>query len=413
VLSGGLFILGCAGSPAPGRAAGEKQPPRGFSVTGEWNYSGLSGYAPDKSTLYSNKIGATATWNPGTTSVGPVRISFHVVAHEGGNDPNVKIEIVHSGKTDIKYVDTSQGESLWAELGIFDFVGKGDEYVRLVKVTEKTNTRVSALKFEILDARRPDFVWQTLVLDNPVPYNVATLRWEASPEERIRSVKGGPPDPAKWEITFSDDFNGDKLNWDVWQSSKNETWGRLLSSRWPENAVVTDGLLRLMTRKGKRGGKEWTSAFIWTKSFKQKYGYWEARCRYAGASGLNNAFWMHPGKAKKGEGFEIDVNEGHYPDVVNMTLHQDGLPSNSESWHAGMDLSKDFHVYAVAWNEKELTYYFDGREVDRKPNAKAHLEVPVMFSTAVITWAGPVTDALDGKSMDVDWVRVYRRKDER
>jgi beta-glucanase (GH16 family) len=122
---------------------------------------------------------------------------------------------------------------------------------------------------------------------------------------------------------------------------------------------------------------------------------------------------MHPGKAKKGEGFEIDVNEGHYPDVVNMTLHQDGLPSNSESWHAGMDLSKDFHVYAVAWNEKELTYYFDGREVDRKPNAKAHLEVPVMFSTAVITWAGPVTDALDGKSMDVDWVRVYRRKDER
>jgi hypothetical protein len=49
--------------------------------------------------------------------------------------------------------------------------------------------------------------------------------------------------------------------------------------------------------------------------------------------------------------------------------------------------------------------------VDHKPNVKAHLECPVMFSTAVITWAGPMADALDGKSMDVDWVRVYRKKD--
>jgi hypothetical protein len=33
-----------------------------------------------------------------------------------------------------------------------------------------------------------------------------------------------------------------------------------------------------------------------------------------------------------------------------------------------------------------------------------------MFSTAVFRWAGPITDALDGKSMDVDWVRIWRRR---
>jgi hypothetical protein len=38
------------------------------------------------------------------------------------------------------------------------------------------------------------------------------------------------------------------------------------------------------------------------------------------------------------------------------------------------------------------------------------LEAPVIFSTAVLSWAGPVNDALDGKSMDVDWVRVWRHE---
>jgi beta-glucanase (GH16 family) len=119
---------------------------------------------------------------------------------------------------------------------------------------------------------------------------------------------------------------------------------------------------------------------------------------------------MHPGKTPKGEGFEIDVNEGHYPNAVEMTLHQEAMPSTSKHWCAGLDLSKDFHVYAAEWNEKDVIFYLDGRELHRVPNTKAHLECPVIFSTAVITWAGPISDALDGKSMDVDWVRVYQRQ---
>lgn len=406
-LIGVSALNGCVQQAAPTETVSAS----GFTVTGEWSCSSLPGYAPDKGTIFANQAGATATWRPGITSLAPVRISFHVVAHaKGGNDPRVQIEIVHGGKTDVRTLDTSKGESRWEDLGTYDFSGKGDECVRLVKVTDRTNTRASAVKFEILDAQRPGFVWQTIIMDNPVPYNLALLDGKQTDAEREASVKGGPQDPAKWEITFSDDFNGDALDWNVWASSKNESWGSLLSSRWPENAVVKDGLLRLVTRKEKRGGKDWTTAFIWTKSFKQKYGYWEARFRYAGAAGLNNAFWTTAGMGKKGEGFEIDINEGHYPETVNMTLHQGGVPSTSTQWRSRMDLSKDFHVYAVEWNEKEIIFYFDGREIARKSQIKAHIESPVMFSTAVLHWAGPITDALDGKSMDVDWVRVYRRK---
>jgi len=49
----------------------------------------------------------------------------------------------------------------------------------------------------------------------------------------------------------------------------------------------------------------------------------------------------------------------------------------------------------------------DGKEIARKSNTKASLPVPAMLSTAVLPWAGAPSDALNGKSMDVDWVRVY------
>jgi len=131
--------------------------------------------------------------------------------------------------------------------------------------------------------------------------------------------------------------------------------------------------------------------------------------RYAPAPGLNNAFWLHSGKAEKV--FEIDINEGHWPHYINMTLHQEGKESLGKKYTAEEDLSVDFHNYAVEWNDKELIFYLDGREIDRKPHEFAHTPCPVIFSTAVLQWAGPTSAKLDGGSMDVDWVRVYQKKD--
>jgi hypothetical protein len=109
-------------------------------------------------------------------------------------------------------------------------------------------------------------------------------------------------------------------------------------------------------------------------------------------------------------GGKIDINEGHWPNTINASLHQDGLPSQSKAWRAPVDLSKDFHTYACLWSETEVIYYWDGREIDRKPNTQAQRPGPVIFSTAVFPWAGSITDALHETSMDVDWVRVWRKK---
>jgi beta-glucanase (GH16 family) len=184
-----------------------------------------------------------------------------------------------------------------------------------------------------------------------------------------------------------------------------------MSIRMSGNVVQESGLLRLITRKERVGDKEWTTGMIGTGNhFRQAYGYWEARMRYAAAPGLNNAFWTNPGKDPSGKpGWEIDVNEGHWPNTINASLHQEGLPSKSKSWRAPVDLSKDFHTYACLWNQKEVIYFWNGKEIDRKPNTHAQRPGPVIFSTAIFPWAGSITDALHNTSMDVDWVRVWKQ----
>ncbi len=223
-----------------------------------------------------------------------------------------------------------------------------------------------------------------------------------------------PPARGKWQLTFSDEFDGNALDSKRWEPESGSPT-HILSSRWPENIVVKDGLCRLVTKKESRGGKEWTSAHFWTRTFRQKYGYYEARYRYNSTTGLNNAFWLmtRANEATPTLKFELDINEGHTPSEINMNIHQwAGTHSaKSEKFISTLDLSRDFHVYGFEWSEKELIWYLDGREIRRAKNEIAHGEVPVIFSTAVMKWAGEITDKLDGSSMDVDYVRVYRRTD--
>jgi len=75
-----------------------------------------------------------------------------------------------------------------------------------------------------------------------------------------------------------------------------------------------------------------------------------------------------------------------------------------------IDLSAGFHTYAVEWNDKELVFFFDGKEVDRRANDLCHWEAPVYLSLAIARFAGQVTDAIDGTVMEVDYVKVWQEK---
>jgi beta-glucanase (GH16 family) len=212
-----------------------------------------------------------------------------------------------------------------------------------------------------------------------------------------------------WKLSFSEEFEGQQVDTNKWIIKD-------AKERLAKNVSVSAGNLRLLTR---RNEKEWTSAWLATKTFRQKYGWFECRFRIAGASGLNNAFWLNTPLERLAlkdptlPRFEIDIVEAHYPNGVSMNLHnwQGKHTGSGQKYKAETDLSKDFHVYALEWTPKELNWYFDGKKIRTLAHTICNAEEEVLLSTKVASFAGKASPALQGKSMDVDYVRIYQKKD--
>ena len=170
----------------------------------------------------------------------------------------------------------------------------------------------------------------------------------------------------KWKLVFQDEFYGALTNVDSAWSFQNGPSGHILCSRWRDNASISNGVLHLVARKETRTGQAWPTA---RKKKKKafKYGYFECRYRYAKTTGTNNSFWImtHEGTGpeKKDGKFEIDINEGHVPDEINMNIHN--WSGKHWSKHVGvrkegLDLANEYHLYGLQWDEKELIWFFDG-----------------------------------------------------
>ncbi len=232
-------------------------------------------------------------------------------------------------------------------------------------------------------------------------------------------VWAGPPTNEAWTLTFNDEFSGDAMDWDTWKSDASAP-GHILSSRWPENAEVHDGNLYLVNRREERAGKSWTSGSVWVKPevFRQAYGYWEARYKISAASGVNNSFWMITNSKQvtdPKQQFELDINEGHYPNKVNTNYHSwftgDRI-QYSETYKSQYDLSADYHTYALEWSPDKLIYYFDGKVISEKKNENASIPLFPYFSTAIINWGGAPDDNTDGSAQVIDYVRIWQRAED-
>ncbi len=235
-------------------------------------------------------------------------------------------------------------------------------------------------------------------------------------------VWAGPPADQEWELMFYDEFLGNEVNWGVWRSDASSP-GHIQSSRWPENVEQHDGALHLVVRKEERGGKQWTAGSVWARPevFAQTYGYWEARYKIAKGPGINNSFWtyvphgynihMDPDVTTH---YELDINEGHYPNEMATNYHtwvSGERKQYSQAFKFEYDLSEDYHTYALEWTPEKLIYYFDGVAVREQENLNAHqLQFPYL-SSAVLNWAGQITDESDGTAQIIDYVRIWQTKE--
>jgi beta-glucanase (GH16 family) len=225
----------------------------------------------------------------------------------------------------------------------------------------------------------------------------------------------------KWQLFWHDEFNYPNNQLESnWISANDSTSTNILCARIRRNAIVSNGTLKLLNKKEKVGKKDWTSGSVWTK-LQFKYGYFECRYKYAAVTGTNNSFWLkiNGSKLSQGKKFEIDINEGHFPSIMATNIHNwsdittlNGVSKHKSSGKAipltNLNLGAEYHIYGLKWTPDSLCFYFDGKEVRRVHNDFCYSAATIYLSEAIIAWAGPVKEAIDGTRMEIDYVRVYK-----
>ena len=218
-----------------------------------------------------------------------------------------------------------------------------------------------------------------------------------------------PPADGTWVPTFTEEFERSTLDPTVWSAGPDT--GR---SAEAAHLLVSDGILHLITRHHQGGRREWTSAFLATRRFRQTYGYFEVRMRLAHATGMTNLIRLSSDQPNRPGGFEITLAEGRYPGEVDSgVLRHDAPTLMTRHALAGIDLSADYHVYGLEWlpegrGRTKLTWYLDDKPLQVAVSDDCARPVRLWLGTQVTTWSGPFAPAISGASMDVDFIRIYQ-----
>lgn len=241
-----------------------------------------------------------------------------------------------------------------------------------------------------------------------------------------------------YELVWSDEFDGDSIQTSVWNFWEGTAYNNELQYYTPraENAYVRNGNLYLEARRENYKGRSYTSARISTDSTKigWKYGRFEARMKMPEGRGFWPAFWLMPMRDDSWpRGGEIDIMEYRGNDTRTTTgaVHYwmkgcEGNPVECRNYLTDSytkqegTLSETFHVYALEWTEKEITWYLDDVEfmhvgLDEVDTEFDPFSTPfyIILNLAVGGDFLPDPDETTEfpQALVVDYVRVYQKAD--
>lgn len=293
---------------------------------------------------------------------------------------------------------------------------------------------------------------------------------QGEPERAEGSVSQGDTDP-KWELVWSDEFDGETIDDSKWNREV-DCWGggneeRQCYTDSAENAYVRDGKLFItaikknttgpafpphlrkdLASRDARASKPYSSARLNTEhKGNWRFGRIEVRAKLPQGQGTWPAIWMLPQNDLYGTwaaSGEIDILEAVNLGVTDCkdcepggentilgTLHFGGeWPKNK---HSSTEISyppvlDGFHDYAIEWRRGEIAWFVDGKEYARKtakdwfttgsdnPNAPFDQRFYLILNVAI---GGNLAESRGTKgvdkngfpkAMEVDWVRVYECK---
>ncbi len=215
-----------------------------------------------------------------------------------------------------------------------------------------------------------------------------------------------------WQTTFRDDFDDPQRFEKDWMKVR-IAGDNVQTLRVPENAVVGGGTLDLELDHAIGQEMPFTGGYVQTRSFRQRYGYFECEMRIAAEEGVNNAFWMVSVPETEGDHhFELDVAEVKFPDDIQGTARlwrpERQVVSGKTSFP---DLHADFHRYGLLWGPEAFTFFFDDEAYFEAPNRFAHTPAQVRLSNAVAKFAGQHDGDVRGAATSIGHVAIYQRDD--
>lgn len=250
---------------------------------------------------------------------------------------------------------------------------------------------------------------------------------------RAAATAPGDPEPSEWELVWEDDFAGTQLDSAKWELCKRgrSDWNDTMSDD-PRLLKIENGALHLLgivnDRTDTDKAPHLTAGVTSKGKFAFQYGQVQIRARFKSAQGAWPALWMLGSERGWPGGGEIDLMEHlNFDSKIYQTVHSeytqkiDKTNTPKKGGTAGIRRD-DWNIYGCVWNENEIVFTVNGKPTLTYPRVPALGEKqwpfnqPFYFILSMqiggkwVNGPGATNPSHYPAGMEIDWIRVHRRK---
>ena len=238
----------------------------------------------------------------------------------------------------------------------------------------------------------------------------------------------GTPDPGTayvpsgYKLTFSDEFDGTKLDTGKWNTLAPFGVQFFSDSHQqqafiPQGVTLANGLVTFTAQRstGNTNGQPYSSGSITTNGT-FTHGYFEARVRVPAGKGFWPAYWLTSSTRWPPEWDIFEIIDGNifgytHPVSGGKCTFVDGA-AGSDSTYTIQNVYGIFHVYGFKWTATDIYWYVDGTMTEHYAiDSAAGANDPFWLNLSLQVggdWPGNPDGTTPLPShMDVDYVRVY------
>ena len=240
------------------------------------------------------------------------------------------------------------------------------------------------------------------------------------------------PDQSRWELLWQEEFTENTLDQTKWTRCKRRrsNWNDTMSDD-PGLLVINDGVLHLRGIENDNQDKDpapYLTAGITSKGkYFFQYGKVQIRARFKSAQGAWPALWMMPETTPKVGYGEIDLMEHlNFDNKVYQTVHSDYTNKDKDKppqRYCQPNIDRDtWNTYGCQWDQNKIVFTVNGEPTLIYPHMPELGEnqwpfnVPYYFILSMqigggwVNGSGPTNPDHYPAGMEIDWIRVYRKK---